>query len=394
MRDTVRMMFVGDIALGGECASRYGAGSPKWTELFLDLKPLFCEADFRIGNLESPLFLSPTPQCKRNVLGATPESVEALSFLGFTALSLANNHITDQGPEGITRTCEILSACNISHFGAGENLDAALRPAFARVNDLSFAFLGYAAELQDVGAKPATESRAGCAPLSLDRIGQDIAAIRDTVSHIVVSLHWGYQFDHYPEPQQIEMARKIIDLGALIVHGHHPHVVQGMERYRNGLILYSLGNFFLPNFKRTDGCRFRFPKESLRTVVTQCVVGSDGVHSVSLVPLLVGSDYRVRVLHGSAANLTIAKLDRRSAALHTANYCEHWSIHHKKTMAKRARFEFRLRLCGGISSAWRHVRTRGLWGSIRRLRARQIAESIRKVRRFLRRDQSKIHRKM
>jgi hypothetical protein len=388
MSETVRMLFVGDIALGGEDTSRYGAGSPKWAEPFLDIEPVFREADLRIGNLESPLFLSPSPEPKRNLLGAPPSSVEALRFLGFTALSLGNNHITDQGSEGITRTCEILDTCNISHFGAGKNLDAALRPAIVNGNGLSFAFLSYAAESPDVGAQLATESRAGCTPLSLDRIGQAIAAIRDTVSHVIVSLHWGYQYDHYPEPQQIEMARKIIDLGALIVHGHHPHVIQGMELYRNGLILYSLGNFFFPNFKRTDGCRFHFPKESWRTVAAQCEVSADGVRSVSLMPLFVGSDHRVHVLRGGAANQAIAELDRRSATLNAADYPERWSIHHKKTIAWRARAELRLRLCSEAKAVWNRVRTRGLVVVFTRLRARHLVEFFRHVRRFWRRNHS------
>ena len=355
------MLFVGDIALGGLYSTRYGAVSPNWTKLFLEISPIFRLPDLRIGNLESPLFINSSPQRKRNLLGAPPSSVDALDFLGFNALCLANNHITDQDPEGIARTVDILKSHNISYFGAGKDLDSACQPAFIQANGLSFAFLGYAAGSSDVGAQMATESREGCTPLSLDRIEHDIAALRNIVSHIVVSLHWGYQFDLYPEPRQIEIARKIIDLGALIVHGHHPHVVQGMERYRNGLILYSLGNFFFPNFKRSDGCWFRFPKESSRTAIVQCEVGVDGVRSVSLLPLWVGPNSRVNSLNGIAAVQAITEFDRRSAALQATDYPRRWSIHHKKTEAWRARAEFRLRLCGDLTAAWNRVRHKVCW---------------------------------
>lgn len=315
---------------------------------------------------------------------APPDSVKVLNFLGFNALNLANNHITDQGTEGITKTCEILETNMISHFGVGENLNAAHRPAVIRTNNFSFAFLGYAAISRDVGAQPASVLQGGCAPLSLDRIERDIALVRDTVSHVIVSLHWGFQFDLYPEPEQIELSRKIIDRGALIVHGHHTHVVQGLERYRNGLTLFSLGNFFFPDFKRTDGCRFHFPKESHRSVIVQCEVGSDGVRSFSLVPVLVGSDYRIRLLRGNTADRIIAEYNRRSAVINSTDYFEYWRKHHHRTKKKRSRKERRLWICDGIISVWNRIQERGLLVSLTRLRMRHLVEIIRQVRRFFR----------
>lgn len=388
MSENTKLLFVGDISLGGEYASRFGADSPNWSEPFADVEPIFRSADLRIGNLESPLFQSSNPQKKRNLMVAPPQSIEALSFLGFNALNLSNNHLTDQGKEGIKKTCQILSTKMISYFGAGENLEAALRPAIINAHGFSFAVLGYASEAQDVGARPATVSRGGCAPLSLDRIERDIALIRGRVSHIIVSLHWGYQFDLYPEPEQIELSRKIIDLGALIVYGHHAHVIQGLERYQNGLIIYSLGNFFFSDFKRTDGCWFRFPKESRRTAMVQCEVGADGVHSVSMVPLFAGPDCRVRLLRGNAADRAIGEYNRRSAVIKKADYYKYWSKHHKKTVIKRKRIEVKLWLCAGIISVWKRVRERGLLVSITRLRLRHVVEIFRRAGRFFRKYRS------
>jgi len=384
MSENIKILFVGDISLGGEYVSRFGSDPPKWAKPFADLEPIFRSADLRIGNLESPLFQSSNPQQKRNLLEAPSNSVKALNFLGFTALNLANNHLTDQGREGIKRTCEILNTNMISYFGAGENLEAALRPAIIHAHGFSFAILGYASEAQDVGAKPATGSRGGCAPLSLDRIERDIDLIRGKVSHIIISLHWGYQFDLYPEPEQIELSRKIIDMGVLIVYGHHAHVVQGLERYKNGLILYNLGNFFFPDFKRTDGCWFHFPKESRRTAIVQCEVGPDGIHSISMMPLLVGSDYRIRLLRGNAADRATGEFNRRSAVINKADYFKYWSKHNKKTVTKRARMEFKIWLCAGFISVWHRVRKRGLLASLTRLRMRHLVEIVRQVSRFFR----------
>jgi len=384
MRDFARLLFVGDISLGGDYAIRYGQGSPNWTEPFVEVRPVFRDADLRIGNLEEPLHRGTDPRRKRNLLGAPSESLAALRYLGFTALNLGNNHITDQGTEGITKTREALESSGIAPFGAGEDLETARKPAFAEANNLSFAFLGYAVEDQDVGAEAASDSREGCVPLSLECIERDVVAARRTATHVVVSLHWGYQHDRYPDPGQIAIARQIIDLGALVVYGHHPHVLQGVERYKHGLILYSLGNFFFPDFVRTDGLKSQFPRESHYTAAVLCDVGPSGVQSFSPVPLRVDSDYRMHVLRGRAATRATRSLALLSGALETPDYASSWRSHHSRTERKRRRQEERTKTRSETASLLCRARTRGLAGSLRSLKGRHVTEMFRLVRRSVR----------
>jgi hypothetical protein len=360
MKEFATLLFVGDISLGGDYAATRRRGSADWAEAFAEVRDVFQGADLKIGNLEDPLFRGPAPRQKKNLLGASPESVAALTYLGFTALSLGNNHITDQGAEGIARTREILTANAISPFGAGENLETARRPAFARVNGLSFAFLAYATPDQDVGAEAATDSKEGCAPPSLEEIERDIIAARRTAQHVVVSLHWGYQYDRYPDPKQITMAHRIIDLGARIVHGHHPHVLQGIERYKRGLILYSLGNFFFPRFVRTDGVRFLFPAASSRTAAVVCDVGSSGVESFTVVPLAVDGDHRMHVLKGRAAARAARSLVSISTGLGAADYAPRWQSHHAGTVRRRNRQDERLEIRREARQMWLGVRRGGI----------------------------------
>ena len=383
-----RLLFVGDIGLGGDFADRYGHSSPAWIEPFLEVSPVFEDADLRIGNLESPLFESATPRPKRNLLGASPDSAEALSYLGFDALSLGNNHITDQGTEGITKTRGILESRGIAAFGAGEDLGMARKPAFVRTKNQSFAFLGYAVEGQDVGAEMATNSREGCVPLSPEYIESDIASAREKAEHVIVSLHWGYQYDQYPDPGQIRMARRIIDYGATIVHGHHPHVLQGMERYKDGLILYSLGNFFFPDFVRTDGRKFRFPRQSHRTAAVVCDVGFQGVLSVSMVPMLMFPDLRMRVLRGRGAASPRRSFVALSSLFDTQDYSEHWSSEHRRTERRRRRYDERFQMHDDTARLWRRVRTRGFASSLRRLKGRHAKELFRRIRRYTRNSQA------
>ena len=384
MRELARLLFVGDISLGGDYASQCAQGSSNWTDAFTEVRRVFQDADLRIGNLEDPLYRCSAPRRKRNLLGAPPESVTALNYLGFTALNLGNNHVADQGAEGIRKTREVLQSNGIAPFGAGENLETARRPAFAQAKNLSFAFLGYAVQDQDVGAEAATDSREGCVPLSLERIEHDIAAARGEATHVVVSLHWGYQYDRFPDPGQMATAHKIIDLGALMVYGHHPHVLQGMERYRHGLILYSLGNFFFPDFVRTDGVKFQFPKESRGTVAVVCDVGTSGVQSFSTVPLAVDSTHRIQVLQGRGAARATRSLASLSRALDAADYASFWRSHHSRTERKRFRQEERFRIHGETAGIWHRARTWGVTGSLKILKGRHVMEMFRLVRRYAR----------
>ena len=384
MRECARLLFVGDIALGGEYARRFGQGSSNWTGPFVNVRPIFHDADLRIGNLEEPLHRNPTPRKKRNLLGAPPESATALSFLGFTALSLGNNHITDQGADGISRTREILESKGIAPFGAGEDLETARKPAIAEAQNQTFAFLAYAEQDQDVGSEAATASAEGCVPLSLERIEDDIVEARRTAEHVVVSLHWGYQYDRYPDPRQIATARMIIDLGAVIVFGHHPHVLQGIERYNNGLILYSLGNFFFPNFIRTDGQKFRFPRESRTTAAVLCDVGRSGIQSFSTVAIRNDRNYRMRVLQGRAAAREKGSLTSLSRAIDTPDYDSFWRGQHNRTERKRRRREEMLQIRSETASIWNQARSRGFVGSLRSMNGRHVQEALRLCRRFTR----------
>jgi poly-gamma-glutamate synthesis protein (capsule biosynthesis protein) len=384
MSEAIRLLLAGDIDLGGGYADRHGSDPGDWIAPFTEVQPVFAGADVRVGNLECPLFRGAEPRRKRNVLGAPPDSAAALSYLGFTALSLANNHSTDQGSEGLQRTREVLQSRGIVPFGAAGDLKLASTPAFVQAKGVTFAFLGYAEQGGDVGAEGATHSTAGCVPLSLERIQHDIAQARARAEHVVVSLHWGYQSDRYPDPEQVATARKVIDLGALIVHGHHPHVLQGMERYGRGLILYSLGNFYFPDFVRTDGLRFRFPRETRRTAVVLCDITAPGVQSFSTIPLVVGGDGRVRLLRGRAAARAARSITGLARRIDAPDYAARWRTHHDRTERRRRRQEAILQARSEIAGIWRRARSRGVAGLLRDLRGRHAAEVLRVVRRFAR----------
>ena len=157
---------------------------------------------------------------------------------GFDAVSLANNHLLDYGREGIEDAIAVLDRAGITHTGAGRTREDAIRPAIVEIGGTKVAFIGMAM----VGTM--TDSEVCIMPLDIAVASEAIGVARDAGASVVIcSPHWGYEYVHFPTPDQQAFGRKLIDAGADLVVGHHPHVVQGIEAYKGKFIFYSLGNF-------------------------------------------------------------------------------------------------------------------------------------------------------
>jgi len=201
------------------------------------------KADLAMVNLENPLTRFNRPRDKAFVFKARPEYVRVLQDGGIDIVNLANNHIYDYGPQGLFDTIGFLDKAQIAHVGAGPNMPAARRPVIRTVKNITVAFLGYYGLRPHSGCHPASKDSAGTALRFLPYIRKDIRKIRNRVDYVIVSFHWGIEKEHYPQEDQIYFAHKTIDYGADAVIGHHPHVLQGIERYKGKIIAYSLGNF-------------------------------------------------------------------------------------------------------------------------------------------------------
>jgi poly-gamma-glutamate synthesis protein (capsule biosynthesis protein) len=157
-------------------------------------------------------------------------------------LGLANNHIMDSGLAGLLSTQRFLEAQRISYFGAGPSRQEAERSLIVKCNGLKVAFLGAC----DVPHVYATDRKAGVAPMFSKRLRSRIKSCRENADIVVVCLHADLEFVSYPSPSRVRLSRWLVDQGADLVIQHHPHVCQGVELYRNGLIAYSLGNYVFP----------------------------------------------------------------------------------------------------------------------------------------------------
>lgn len=244
---TTTLMFVGDIMLdrGVEhLVSKYGS-SFKFP--FLEIENTLSEADLLFGNLESVVTSKGHQMKETYPFRADPQAGSALAQVGFDVVSLANNHALDYGPAALRDSVTNLERAGIEPVGAGLK-EKAYSPVVQKRN-LKVAYLAYT----NLGSQQwaATSGRAGVAWLNEKNLRQGVNRAEEKADLVVVSFHLGEEYSNKPTPNQQHYSRLAIDSGADLVVGHHPHVIQRVEKYKGGWIAYSLGNFvFDQDFSR------------------------------------------------------------------------------------------------------------------------------------------------
>lgn len=203
-----------------------------------------------VGNLEVPLSKRGAEYTKKTwILRADPRTVDSLATAGFDVLTLANNHIMDYGPIALQDTLAALDNAKIARAGAGMNRDQAREPAFLTAPDgTKFAFLSYSLTYPEIFW--ANSIRPGTPYGDPSFFIPDIKKAKTLVDHVVVSFHWSAELQYYPSAYQKNYGRLAIDAGASVILGHHPHVLQGIEIYKDGLIAYSLGNYVFGSYSK------------------------------------------------------------------------------------------------------------------------------------------------
>ena len=185
----------------------------------------------------------PAPE-KDYTFRSNPKNVELLKQMGVDIVSLANNHALDYGRDALSDTFVVLDEAGIDYVGAGENID---RAADVIVYENQGKKIGYFASSRVIYQSDwvATPSRNGMqSAYDIDYMVKAIKAAKEKCDYLIVYMHWGVEYNNYPEDYQREWARLYIDAGANAVIGCHPHVVQGFEIYNGCPIVYSLGNFW------------------------------------------------------------------------------------------------------------------------------------------------------
>jgi poly-gamma-glutamate synthesis protein (capsule biosynthesis protein) len=292
-----------------------GTGTPEFERFGYDYpfdktRALLKQSHIVFGNLEGPLtHADHAPVAKKYVYRSPPEKVApALRNAGFSVVSLANNHAMDQGVDGLRHTLEALDRVGIQHAGAGMNLAEARRPAILDAGGARVAFLAYTLTFPEEFW--ATHDRPGSPFGHEAQVRADIVAAKQRADIVLVSFHWGQEGKTELRDYQKRLGRAAIDAGAGAVIGHHPHVLQGVERYRHGVILYSLGNFAFGTYG----------PEAFRSVVAQLTFVDRQLAEVRLYPLNVRNAevvFQPTPLRGMEATQVVAEMQRLSQPLGT-----------------------------------------------------------------------------
>jgi poly-gamma-glutamate synthesis protein (capsule biosynthesis protein) len=160
----------------------------------------------------------------------------------FDAVSVANNHSGDYGPQAFSETLQQLTAAQVPYFGGGRDLTAAHAPLLLEKKGVKIALLGY--NEYHPRSFEAAPGRPGVAWAEDEQIILDMTRARAAGADVVLPFfHWGWENEPAPSARQRELAKRLIDAGADAIIGAHPHVTQGAEMYRGRPIIYSLGNF-------------------------------------------------------------------------------------------------------------------------------------------------------
>jgi poly-gamma-glutamate synthesis protein (capsule biosynthesis protein) len=263
----VRLAFVGDLMLGRKVSAQLVAGKPPaafWGDVRLQC--LACDAV--IGNLEAPI--TATERRWRGIKSfrfcADPRAVEILAAGNVKCVSLANNHILDCAHEGLIDTRRHLAKAGIACAGAGKNFSEAMAPAVFRARNLNVGFVSITNTMWPFAARAAKPGSA-FVPIrtnraTLDLLDARVAELRKRGADLLIlSVHWGPNLRPWPPRRYRRFAHAMIELGFDIVHGHSAHLLQAVEFYRTGLILYDTGDFIedfwvFPGIRTDRSCLF------------------------------------------------------------------------------------------------------------------------------------------
>lgn len=292
----VILRFGGDVLLAGYYESAMGDGPAHAFDGF----PALAGADIAMVNLECPITVRGVKVPKPYNFRMPPKYLGLLAGAGIDIVSLANNHIYDFGKEGLFDTISYLDSVAVRHVGAGRNGEEAYRPVVFNVRGHVVGFLAYYGGGESPGAG---KNSPGVARRDLERVVEAIGSVRrdSGAAYVVVNLHWGTEKAERPDASQRTFARALIDAGADAVIGHHPHVLQGIEQYRSGVIVYSLGNLLFGGNSRStyDTGLFEIRLET-------------GGPQYSFIPVRV-ADWRAMLLSGSDSASVVEKVRRLSS---------------------------------------------------------------------------------
>jgi len=300
----IRLLATGDVNLGHWITPIIKSEGNHYP--FTYVKDRLSQADFVFANLEAPFCTKGQPFPKNFVFDVPPVLVDVLTAGNINLVSLANNHTMDYGMPGLLSTIETLNKANIRHAGAGKDKGQAYKPALLEKYGIKIAFFSYT--MTHPEEFWANDSKGGTAYPYANIVKDSLRYYDDKTDFIIVSFHWGKELQSIPEQYQSKMAHFVINAGADLVLGHHPHILQGIEKYKDRYIFYSFGNFIFASYSH----------KASESIIADIILSKDGLNKIEIIPINVDNyevHFKPEILNGAEKVKVLAHLNTISLDL-------------------------------------------------------------------------------
>lgn len=246
--------------------------------LFHRIRDSLLKSDIVVGNMEFPVL--PPYEGRPKIFNCRPEVVPAMKNAGFTMLTLANNHVLDQGEKGIRFTLDLLKKNGFDTLGLGYDEPSTRAGVVKEVNGIRIGFLSYTGWLNYLLPKKMNGYHLNWL-YNKEELMKDIAAMRKRCDYLVLVVHTGVEYVPAPRATDVELFKKCIDNGVDLVIGHHPHMIQPIEKYvaadgRHCYLFYSLGNFISNQEARSRHLSNGVPITLRDSFIARCILTGTG----------------------------------------------------------------------------------------------------------------------
>lgn len=301
MEEKIVLTAVGDMMLGDHPV-RLGNGVRSTIDslgteyLFTHVQTFFKESDVVFGNLEVTHSDVGTVRNRLESIEfrGAKESIPILKKVGFNVLSISNNHCMQHGESAFWQTVDLLRQNGIFPSGVRGN-DGRCIPYEVNINGTTIVLLSYSLRSENY-------LKGKQVPYTLineQQIIEELKHLRGEADLIVVSLHWGEEYMNFPSPKQVLFSHKLVDAGAKLIIGHHPHVLQGVERYRDSLIVYSLGNFVFDMWQR----------KTRQSAILKVGLSRKGITSFDLIPIYINDLFQPKPVDNKSHETFIKEVE-------------------------------------------------------------------------------------
>ena len=332
MNNLVKISAVGDVMFG-EMPFNISHGTNSvlkkigYQNAFENVLEYLNDCDFTLINLEAPFGLDMVQNrdIENLTLNAHPDSIKSIKTLKNPIVNLANNHILEHGKIIFEKTYQQLVSNDFTIIGANYNNCIY---SIKELKGIKISFIGCSL-IEDKNFiegfywKPDNE----------DEILNIIEKLKITVDHIIIYIHWGFEHINYPSKDQIELGHKLINAGATLVLGHHPHCYQGIEEYNNGIIVYSLGNFVFDH-------DYALSKKSL---IFEAILDKNKIIKHNIIPIKINKLFLPEMDNDELHNVYI-KLNNNMKNRYNNSSSEYELFFEKEYKKSRLKFRFNLYL--------------------------------------------------